>query len=60
LVIFKDGIAEHRIVGFNELGGNDDFPTMQLARNLKKKGALEEPLTFYGDRQGDDSGTESD
>ena len=40
LVCFEDGIAIDRIVGFDELGGEDDFPTMTLIRRLVKVGML--------------------
>ncbi len=30
IVLFRDGIAVDRIVGFEELGGVDDFPTKAL------------------------------
>jgi hypothetical protein len=29
-----DGVAMDRIVGFEELGGRDDFPTLMLTRRL--------------------------
>jgi len=40
LVCFEDGIAVDRIIGFEELGGTDDFPTMNLIRKLVKLGML--------------------
>ena len=40
LVLFENGIAIGRIVGFEELGGEDDFPTMNLVRLLVKGGVL--------------------
>jgi len=40
LVCFEDGIAIDRIVGFEELGGVDDFPTLNLIRRLVKVGML--------------------
>ena len=40
LVCFEDGIAIDRIVGFEELGEKDDFPTMNLIRRLVKVGML--------------------
>ena len=40
LVCFEDGIAIDRVVGFEELGGTDDFPTMNLIRKLVKIGML--------------------
>ena len=40
LVLFEDGIAIDRIIGFEELGEEDDFPTMNLIRVLVKRGML--------------------
>ena len=34
LILFENGVAIGRIVGFEELGGEDDFPTMNLVRLL--------------------------
>ena len=30
IVLFKDGVAVDRVVGFEELGGHDDFTTKEL------------------------------
>lgn len=38
IVCFMDGIAIDRIVGFEELGGKDEFPTLLLARRLVNSG----------------------
>ena len=40
IVLFDDGIAFDRIVGFEELGGEDDFPTMALTRRLVNSGVI--------------------
>ena len=40
IVCFIDGIAVDRIVGFEELGGTDDFPTLILTRRLISAGVL--------------------
>ena len=40
IVCFMDGIAIDRIVGFEELGGKDDFPTILLSRRLVNAGVL--------------------
>ena len=40
LVCFEDGIAIDRVIGFEELGETDDFPTMNLIRRLVKVGML--------------------
>ena len=39
--MFDNGIAVDRIVGFEELGGVDDFPTLTLVRRLIRGGVLE-------------------
>lgn len=40
IVLFENGVAIDRIVGFEEVGGADDFPTMNLVRRLVKGGVL--------------------
>jgi len=40
IVCFKDGIAKDRVVGFEELGGKDDFSTDVLEKRLGKCGVL--------------------
>ena len=41
IIMFDNGIAVDRIVGFEELGGTDDFPTLALTRRLIRGGVLE-------------------
>ena len=36
IILFTDGLAEDRIVGFEELGGEDEFETIILTRRLVK------------------------
>jgi len=40
IVIFKDGVADDRIVGFDELGGSDNFKTDTLAKRIATSGAI--------------------
>ncbi len=40
VVMFVNGVAVDRIVGFADLGGQDDFPTINLTRALIKGGVL--------------------
>ena len=40
IVCFENGVAIDRIVGFDEVGGQDDFPTMNMIRRLVKAGML--------------------
>ena len=35
-----DGVAVDRIIGFEELGGKDEFKTMMLIRRLIRSGCL--------------------
>ncbi|KAK7853371.1 thioredoxin domain-containing protein plp3b [Quercus suber] len=40
VILFRKGIAVDRLVGFQDLGGKDDFPTKTLEALLIKKGIL--------------------
>lgn len=40
IIMFVDGVALDRIVGFEEIGGADDFPTINLTRRLIRGGVL--------------------
>ena len=40
IIMFENGVAIDRIEGFEELGGQDDFPTLSLVRRLVKGGCL--------------------
>ena len=44
IVMFKNGIAVDKIVGFEELGGIDEFPTLVLTRRIVKSGVLKAKL----------------
>ena len=41
IIMFRDGIACDRIVGFEELGGVDDFSQLALERRLADKNIIE-------------------
>lgn len=41
IVLFKNGIAEDRIMGFEELGQRDDFKTVVLAKRLVEGGVID-------------------
>eukprot|EP00898_Chlorokybus_atmophyticus_P003891 jgi/Chlat1/4502/Chrsp29S04435 len=41
VVLFSNGVAIDRIVGFEELGGRDDFPTEVMERRLTVKGLVQ-------------------
>jgi hypothetical protein len=50
--IYRDGVATERLVGFQDLGGRDDFSTKVLENWLLKKGALLffNLITFFFDK----------
>ncbi|EGG19441.1 phosducin-like protein [Cavenderia fasciculata] len=41
LVFFSNGIAVDRIVGFEDIGGSDDFKTEDLAKRIARSGIME-------------------
>lgn len=41
IIMFDNGVAVDQIIGFEELGGEDDFPTIALTRRLIRGGVLE-------------------
>jgi len=40
VICFMDGVAFDRIVGFEDLGGDENFPTLVLTRKLVKTGCI--------------------
>jgi hypothetical protein len=40
VICFMDGVAFDRVVGFEDLGGNDEFPTLLLTRRFVKSGCI--------------------
>lgn len=66
IMCFVEGVAYDSVVGFEELGGKDDFPTLALTRRLVKAGVLKpkngkESGKFKISRQNrDDSGSDCD
>ncbi|KAL8130644.1 hypothetical protein V2J09_019799 [Rumex salicifolius] len=42
VIFFRKGVAVERLVGFQDLGGKDDFPTRKLENYLIKKGIITE------------------
>mmetsp|Transcript_75436 Transcript_75436/g.104773 ORF Transcript_75436/g.104773 Transcript_75436/m.104773 type:complete len:107 (-) Transcript_75436:106-426(-) len=40
ICLFKDGILMDQIIGFEELGGKDDFKTVDLVRRMVKTGVV--------------------
>ncbi|KAG1334533.1 thioredoxin domain-containing protein PLP3A [Cocos nucifera] len=53
IILFKNGIAFDRLVGFQDLGSKDDFITRTLENLLKRKGIIDE-------RKGDDNDKDAD
>lgn len=43
VVMFINGVAVDRIVGFDTLGSTDDFPTSQVEKKLLKAGVVKPP-----------------
>jgi hypothetical protein len=40
IVCFIDGIAVDRLVGFEDLGTSDDFPTIVMTKRLIRSGVI--------------------
>ncbi|VFR02458.1 unnamed protein product [Cuscuta campestris] len=53
VILFRNGIALDRLVGFQELGGKDDFSTKTLESFLLKKGMIKETKQDDDDRDYD-------
>jgi len=47
LVCFVDGVTKDRLIGFEELGNNDNFSTASLEIRLKQSGAIVDDTTSY-------------
>ena len=67
VICFMDGVAFDRIVGFEDLGGKDEFPTLLLTRKLVKTGCLKAltkdekgEMRINGKARMDDSDNDSD
>jgi len=43
VILFVDGVAKDRIVGFQELGGKDEFETIILEERISKSGCIPKP-----------------
>ncbi|XP_052801735.1 uncharacterized protein LOC128232296 [Mya arenaria] len=68
LLCFKKRIVVDRVVGFDEIGGSDNFPTKVLEKRLAKSGVIEmaeeeaEKKTIFGysDNRRDDADSSDD
>ncbi|KAH7683531.1 ATP binding protein [Dioscorea alata] len=54
VILFRNGIASDRIVGFQDLGSKDDFTTRALENLLKRKGIIDERKNNDTDEDADD------
>ena len=54
IVLFLGGVAVDRIVGFEELGGTDDFKAANLERRLVAAGVVDLPMRREVDSDGDE------
>lgn len=54
VILFKNGIAVDRLVGFQDLGSKDDFTTRALENLLKRKGIIDERKRDDNDEDADD------
>ncbi|CAN0927290.1 Thioredoxin domain-containing protein PLP3B [Linum grandiflorum] len=51
VILFRKGIASDRLVGFQDLGGKDDFPTTKLENYFLKKGIISEKKSTEDDEE---------
>lgn len=54
VICFVNGVATGRVVGFDELGGMDDFETKRLERKLLAYGGIVTPVKREDDSDDDD------
>ncbi|XLU75975.1 hypothetical protein S245_035028, partial [Arachis hypogaea] len=57
VILFRQGIAVDRLVGFQDLGGKDDFSTRTLEALLIKKGIIDEKKDDDDENDGYDENT---
>lgn len=57
VILFRKGIAIDRLIGFQDMGGKDDFMTKTLENLLIKKGIISEKKD--GDEEDDDNGDDN-
>lgn len=58
LILFKNGVAFDRIVGFEELGGQDDYKTQALEKRLLEVGSIEDLDNNLDNLDNDDDGND--
>ncbi|GAB4835501.1 Thioredoxin domain-containing protein plp3b, variant 2 [Ancistrocladus abbreviatus] len=54
VILFRKGIAVDRLIGFQDIGGKDDFSTRSLENLLIKKGIIAEKKNDDDDEEEDD------
>lgn len=57
LLMLVGGVATDRLVGFDDLGAKDDFPTAKLEARLLKSGAVEPAAAHSASDDEDHHGT---
>ncbi|XLR05359.1 hypothetical protein S83_071557 [Arachis hypogaea] len=57
VILFRQGIAVDRLIGFQDLGGRDDFSTRTLEALLIKKGIIDEKKDDDDENDGYDENT---
>lgn len=65
IVLFVDGVAKDKIIGFSDMGNKDDFETVVLEERISRSGCIPKPPKqkeniFYGGIRGRDGDDESD
>jgi thioredoxin-like negative regulator of GroEL len=60
VVLFKDGVSVDRLVGFEQLGGSDDFSTAALEGRLRAAGVTSSSKAAAARRAAGDSDDEDD
>jgi thioredoxin-like negative regulator of GroEL len=59
IIIFKKAVAVDRIVGFDEVGGSDDFPQHMMERRLSKHAGLVYKPDINSDDEDEEEATNS-
>ncbi|XP_038982904.1 thioredoxin domain-containing protein PLP3A-like [Phoenix dactylifera] len=54
IILFKNGVAFDRLIGFQDLGSKDDFTMSALENLLKRKGIIDERKGGDNDEDADD------
>ncbi|KAG9395771.1 Thioredoxin [Carpediemonas membranifera] len=60
LIMFREGKVVDKIIGFDELGGTDDFHTRTLENRIARAGLIQKKAITRGHGYSDDESDESD